>query len=293
MTAIATVLAGTAGALLAPSLWEAAGVAVRWFRTRARTIARYLPPALRSLIEPLRRVEEEGTLPSARDRVRLRLAAGTTAFTVALWLLGLRAALVLAALAAWLTSRFLDWRRVRYGGRLDAGASGAALALADALAGGRSLRGAIEVAARRLEGPIGVELERVARELELGGETEPTLERLRRRAQSRRIDLIVAALRLQRRAGGNLVALLRRVAAAIDDHDRVEDEARTASAQARFTALTVALMPVCGLLLGELASPGLVSRMAGNVIGVWLCGAALLLQAAGLILIRRLGRVEP
>ena len=50
--------------------------------------------------------------------------------------------------------------------------------------------------------------------------------------RSRRIDLIVAGVSVQRRAGVNLVELLRRIVTAIEDQDRVEEEARAASAQA-------------------------------------------------------------
>jgi tight adherence protein B len=110
--------------------------------------------------------------------------------------------------------------------------------------------------------------------------------------RSRRIDLIVGAIRIQRRSGGSLATLLRGVAAAIEEQERLESEARAASAQARFTSVIVVSLPFGGVLLGELASPGIVGRMAGSVAGIWLCGSALLLQLAGIALIRRLSRVE-
>ena len=49
-------------------------------------------------------------------------------------------------------------------------------ALADALTGGHSLRGAIVAAASGLDGEAGVELRRVASELALGARTEDALE---------------------------------------------------------------------------------------------------------------------
>lgn len=258
-----------------------------------RRVARRLPGIAGTLLEPVHRLAAEGIIPSDRERLRLQAAAGSTGFVLALSLAGLSTAVVVAALSAWLASRSLVWRRDRYARRIDAGAAAAALALADALGGGHSLRGAIKAAAHGLGGPIGVELRRVAGELEVGGETEATLDRFRQRARSRRIGLIVAGVSVQRRAGGNLVELLRRIATAIEDQDRVEDEARAASAQARFTSLVVLLLPACGLLLGELASPGMARRMLASEAGALLCGIALLLQGGGLLLIRRFGRVAP
>jgi tight adherence protein B len=52
--------------------------------------------------------------------------------------------------------------------------------------------------------------------LALGEPTEVALERLRGRARSRAWDTLVAALMLQREAGGDLAGLLRRLAAALE-----------------------------------------------------------------------------
>jgi tight adherence protein B len=102
----------------------------------------------------------------------------------------------------------------------------------------------------------------------------------------------VAAIRLQRRSGGNLAALLRDVAAALEDQGRLEADARAETAQARFTSTVVLAMPFCLLALYELVSPGTVGRLAGSAIGAWLIGAAVAMQAAGALLVRRLARVD-
>ena len=70
------------------------------------------------------------------------------------------------------------------------------------------------------------------------------------------MDVLVAACLLQRRAGGDLARLLRDSARALEDQARLEREVRAATAQARFTALIVVLLPLGGALLAELASPG-------------------------------------
>jgi tight adherence protein B len=128
-------------------------------------------------------------------------------------------------------------------------------------------------------------------ELEVGTETEEVLEHLRLRAQCRRINLIVAAVRIQRRAGGSLATLLRNIAATIEESERLEADARAASAQARFTSVVVLCMPLFGLLTAELSSPGFIGRLTGSAVGTWLLAVAFLLQIGGLLLIRRLSRV--
>jgi tight adherence protein B len=138
---------------------------------------------------------------------------------------------------------------------------------------------------------MGVELRRLAADLSVGARTEVALEDLRVRAASRRVDLIVAALRLQRRSGGNLAALLRDIAGTIEEQSRLEDEARAASAQARFTSTIVMTMPLFLFGLGELADPGMLGRITDSPLGIWLLGFALLFWLAGAMLVRRLGRI--
>src|SRR5207244_261624 len=138
---------------------------------------------------------------------------------------------------------------------VEAGAASLALALADALRGGHSLRGAIAQAAAGLHGPAGRELRRVSAELALGAPTDDAPEAMRARVRSPAIDTIVGAALIQRRAGGDLARLLRDSALALEDQARLEQEVRAATAQARFTGMLVVLLPLGGALLAELASP--------------------------------------
>ncbi len=166
------------------------------------------------------------------------------------------------------------------------------MVLADSLAGGRSIRGALEAAAARLQGPIGVEFARVSSDIALGLTTDEALDRLRRRACSRQIDMVVAAIRLQRRAGGDLSHLLRDIAATAEETERLAEDARTATAQARFTGLLVSGFGPVMILLSELAAPGTTNRVAATTGGVVIVAVAVAMQAAGAISIRHISRVR-
>jgi tight adherence protein B len=244
------------------------------------------------VLRPLRRARVEGAPPTDKERLQLSLTAAITGFAVGAVLVGLEVGLALAVSCSSLASRSLVWHRRRYRRRLDQGAAAAALALADALVAGHSVRGALTLCGNGLGGPIGKELRSVGHELELGAETDRTLDGLRSSARSRRVDLIVAAVRIQRRSGGSLAKLLRGIATTFTDQDRLDAEARAATAQARFTSMVVLLLPVAGMLLAELASPGLASRMIGSAAGVWLLVAAAVLQLFGVLLIYRLTRTD-
>jgi tight adherence protein B len=244
------------------------------------------------LAEAPLRLGREGRDPGARERRRLLVAGAACAFVLGLVMIGPVAGMVLAAAGPWVAARVLAAARERYRRGVDAGAAGIALALGDALGGGHSLRGAVGEAARGLGGPPGQELRRVARELALGAPTETALDAMRARVRSHGIDTIVAACLLQRRSGGDLARLLRDSARALEDQERLERDARAATAQARFTGLIVVMLPLGGALLAELASPGYLRSLAGSFLTAWLAGLAIAMQVVAAVLIRRLGRVR-
>ena len=254
-----------------------------------------LPGAARSvadLVEALVRVGREGRDPGTVERRRLLLAGAALAFLTGALVVGPLAGLVLGAAGPWAASRVLRARREHYRRAVEADAAAVAVALADALGAGRSLRSALAGAAEGLSGAAGHELRRVAGELEAGARTEDSLEAMRLRVRSVRLDTVVAACLVQRRAGGDLSALLRETAEAFGDQARLEDEVRSATAQARFTGLIVVLLPVGGALLAELASPGFLIGLTTSFLTAWLMGIAVVLQVVAAVAIRRLGRVR-
>ena len=247
---------------------------------------------VRAALDVFARAGREGRDPDSAERRRL-LAGGAVASLAAGWFVfGFVAGLIAAAVGPAAASRMLLARRRRYRDAVDAGAAEIAIALADALSGGRSLRGAIVAAAASVPGPPSHELRLVASELELGASTDDALEGMRRRIGSPAVDVIVAGALMQRRAGGDLAQLLRSSARAFEDEGRLMGEVRAATAQARFTGMVVVLLPLGGAGLAELASPGFVGRLASSPLTGMLVGMAIAMQVGAAFAIRRLARIR-
>jgi tight adherence protein B len=147
-------------------------------------------------------------------------------------------------------------------------------------------------ATRSIAGPPGNELRRVAAELELGAPTDAALDGMRRRIAAPAIDAIVAGALIQRKAGGDLAALLRASARAFEDEARLLGEVRAATAQARFTGIVVELLPLGGAGLAELASPGFLKGLASSPLTAVLVGMAIAMQIAAAFAIGRLARIR-
>jgi tight adherence protein B len=166
-----------------------------------------------------------------------------------------------------------------------------ATAIADSLSAGRSLRASLPAAVASLDGPPATELARLAAELDLGAPTAEVVQGWRRRMRSERIDAFAAALLSQRLAGGDLAGLLRRFAAGAAERERVAEDARSATAQARFTGLLVVAMPTGGALFAELLQPGFLPRLFASPPAAVLLALAAALQLLGFFAIRRFAQV--
>ncbi len=233
----------------------------------------------------------ENRNPTELERRRLGLLAGAALGVVAVLLAGVGplagVAVAGPAVAGWTIAR----RQRRYRLRVERDVPAIAAAIADAVAGGGSLRMALLGAGTAFAGPTSVELARVGADLDLGMPARAALAGLTRRVPSDRIEALVVAILSQERAGGDLAALLRRHAAAAGQRQRAEREARSATAQARLTGAMVVAMPVLMGLIVELVAPGFAAAMLASPAAVALLAVAGALQVGGFLAIRRLGAV--
>ncbi len=166
-----------------------------------------------------------------------------------------------------------------------------ARAIADCLSAGHSPRGALVAASFSLDGPAEAEFARLRHELELGRPTHVAVRDLARRFGSVRVDAFATALISQRLAGGDLAALLRRFAEGAAERDRVAEDARSATAQARFTGYLVVAMPGGAALFTELIRPGFFGSILASPPALAVLGLSILMQAAGFVAISKLARV--
>lgn len=259
-----------------------------------REILTTMPSLLRQLdatLQTLALAGRENRVPSEAERRRLGVVAGLALGVLAVLLAGLGPLAGLAAagptVAGWAVAR----RQRRYRLRVERDVPAIAAAIADAVAGGGSLRAALLGAGTALEGPSAVELARAGADLELGMPPRVALAGMLHRVPSERVGALVATILSQERVGGDLAGLLRRHALAAAQRQRAEKEARSATAQARLTGGMVVAMPLFMGLMVELVSPGFVGGMLASPAAVVLLAVAGILQVAGFFAIRRFGTV--
>ena len=163
---------------------------------------------------------------------------------------------------------------------------------ANAMRAGNSLLQALDLSARELPEPIGTELKRTLREINLGLSVDEALHRLVARLPSADLDLVVTAVMIQRQVGGDLAGILDSIASTIRQRQQMKAQVRTLTAQGRLSGLVIAGLPFGLLLILRAMNPEYVSLLWTEPIGLLLLGTGLVSQLIGMFFINKITQVE-
>jgi tight adherence protein B len=137
--------------------------------------------------------------------------------------------------------KYLQHRRVR---RFEGQLAQSVDVMAGALQAGSSLPQSFELVSREMPKPIGEEFSRLMQEAGLGVPLEQTLDNMLERVPSMDLEMLVTAISIQYRVGGNLSHILKTIAHTIRERVRIRGEISTLTAQARLSSYIISLMPV-------------------------------------------------
>lgn len=164
--------------------------------------------------------------------------------------------------------------------------------LASSLKSGFGVVQSLDLAAREQPEPMSGELKRVVREIHLGSNTEEALERFARRAADADLTLVVTAVLVQRRVGGDLAEVLLNLAGTIRDRIRVRGEVRALTAQARMSAWVVGMLPIALSAALFVLAPAHVSLLFTDPVGRLMAVGAALLEMVGFWMVQRVSQIE-
>jgi tight adherence protein B len=164
--------------------------------------------------------------------------------------------------------------------------------LSNAASAGLALRSAIALASDDLAEPARTELRRVSDAMAVGQSLEDALRDLERRLPARELSVLVSTLVISARAGGSLVEALRNIASTLEARKEVRREIRTVLSQSVYTGYLVVALGMGILLLLNTIQPGLLDLMLSRPIGQLALFVAIGLFAGGLLLIKRVTRID-
>ena len=196
---------------------------------------------------------------------------------------------VIGLFLGYMLPRFYVGRRI--GGRL--GAFNKQLAdtitlLSNSLRAGSSFLQSIELVSRETPAPMGEEMGRVVREVNLGLGMEEALNNLVRRIKSDDLDLMVTAIGVQQQVGGNLAEILDTIAFTIRERVRIKGEISTLTAQGRMSGYLVSFLPIGIAVVLNMINPAFMQPLFTQLLGQILLGVGGVMMVIGFFAVQKI-----
>jgi len=147
---------------------------------------------------------------------------------------------------------------------------------------------AIKMVAQEIPDPLGFEFGILFEEQNLGVPLADALAELRERVPSDDLELLAVALLIHRRTGGNLAEIVAKTASTIRDRFRLKREIRTKTAHGRFSGLVLVVLPLVMIGIILVMNPDYFLVLLNEKAGQYMLSAAVIMQIAGILIIRRI-----
>ena len=293
-------------AFLLLSLLIVAGVAIALLALRARKMAD-LDRRLARLSSGSAPLASRSTPLSMPDRIAPLLAraqveptsravgmASAIAALIALFLLLLAGPIALLAFLASAPLLLLAWVGRRAHRRTEA--------LVDALpfyidavrqmqAVGNSLPQALERSLAQAPAIVRAYLAPMARRLEVGAPAGDAMQQLADRLRVPEMSMLAAAIRTSSRYGGSISATLSNLASILRERLRIKRELKAATSEAKVSSRVLIAMPLVAMALLMAMNPAYIDFFLADPRGHRLAIIAIGLQAAGMLVMRRVMRL--
>lgn len=242
-------------------------------------------------------LERAGLALKLHEYIALRVLVGLGAFAIVL-ILGKGVALAFAVgipvgLAGYMLPAFYVRMRItRQMHKFNDQLEGMLTMVSSSLRAGFGLMQALDLAAEQLQPPMSTELHRLLRDTRMGASIEDALEKLRERVSSYDLDVVITAILIQRSVGSNLSEVLDKVAHTIRERVRIKGEINTLTAQKRLSGWIIGLMPAAFVAMMLAINFEYMSLLFTDPVGRLLLILAVVLDIAGILMIRRIVSVD-
>lgn len=264
-----------------PVVWLACvlvGLAVAALGYAGRdSLEKVLGAVEKDLSEKLRRLRA----PTRNLRRYLAVWAATTAAVFLVLWLGLGSlvfsvlATVFLLVAPWYLLRRMAQRHRQ---KIEDQMADSMVTLANAVRAGLSLAQSMEILAAQCPKPINAEFHQIAAEYNLGKPLNRTLTEAKQRLQSENFALFAAALLASHESGGRLNETVERIAQSVLELQRLERKVMSETAQARKSAVYMALAPALILVAYYFVDPVNTTLLFTRMLGQLLLALALVLN---------------
>lgn len=161
--------------------------------------------------------------------------------------------------------------------------SGSMTTLSGAIRAGLSIAQALEILAEQSPRPIKQEFQHMVGQYSMGNTLQDTLLEAKARLESENFSMFAAAMLASRESGGRLNETVERIADSVREFQRLERKIQSETAQARKSAVYMALAPPLILLVYYFVDPINTSRLFTTVPGQLILSIAIVFDVVAFL----------
>ena len=157
---------------------------------------------------------------------------------------------------------------------------------------GHNIHSGLETMANETVDPVRMEFRKLMEELALGSPLEPTLHNLGERIPLIDLKFFITGLILQRQTGANMVAVLENLATLVRERLNMAAKLKAHTAQQRFSAGLLCLMPVVVALGFWILKPEYIRLLYTDPTGSKFLTYAIISECVGILVIRKIANIK-
>jgi tight adherence protein B len=183
---------------------------------------------------------------------------------------------------------FLRWKRKRKTLKIERFMPDAMELLARSLRAGHTLSGTLDLVSQEIPGPLGTEMRITFEEQKLGLSMPQAFRRMGERVASQDLRFFVTAVIIQSETGGNLSEILENIGLIIRDRLKLKGKVQGLTAEGRFSALILSLLPFVTFLGLYVINREYVMTLFRDPLGPKLLTGALISISIGIYIMKRM-----
>jgi len=161
-----------------------------------------------------------------------------------------------------------------------------------ALSAGHAFSEALHMVSCEMPEPIATEFRKTYEEQNLGLSIKLALENLTQRMPLLDLKMCVTAVLIQRETGGNLAEILEKVAYTIRERFRIMGDLKTLTTSSRMSAWLLCGLPIVVALAVTFLNPDYMSVLWKDPRGHYLIALALVMQITGMLVVRKILKIQ-
>jgi len=209
------------------------------------------------------------------------------------WLLGnFTYSLVLSFVLGVFPIMYLRWKRKRKTLKIERYMPDAMELLARSLRAGHTLSGTLELVSQEIPVPLGTEMRITFEEQKLGLSITQAFRRMGERVASQDLRYFVTAVIIQSETGGNLSEILENIGLIIRDRLKLKGKVKGLTAEGRFSALILSLLPFVTFLGLYVVNEEYVVTLFNEPLGNKLLTVAMILIVIGTLIMKKMVTIK-